>query len=129
MRRNEDGFIRPDDEMDPAVTAAIGRDIPRQAQSQQITAKERDRKRKQRIKNQKQQPRRMDLLIDPSVKAWINQAGQDLHCTSSQVAEFAFRYLIAAVENGTVDLQEFIEPLPHPFYTQKLIYPTVSKKG
>ena len=80
-------------------------------------------KQRQAEKNEAAKPRRMDLLVDPEVKAWVAQQAAALTCPQSQVVEFALRYLEQAMDEGVIDLNAYTSPLPNPRYHQSLEFP------
>ena len=133
MKQDDAGFYRQQqDDIDPGVSSTLSAGMHRQA-AQHMSKKERekarrqaDRKAKQAERNRAAKERRVDFLIDPDVKARNAEAAHALGCSKSQVAEFALRYLFSAIDAGEVDLSFYLEPLTHPAYTHRLIYPEIS---
>jgi hypothetical protein len=121
MKRDDQGFLRPAGDIDPAVDATLSAGHQRQANAH-LSKRERDRRERQRIKAQNAKPRRLELLIDPETKAWLVEQSSDLGCTTSSLVEFAIRFLQDQIENGEVDLQQFSEPSKSAIRV-RLIYP------
>ena len=122
MLKNSQGFIRPSDDIDPAVAATLNAGQQRQADAR-MDKKERTKKRKQKAANDAKKEKRVGWLIDPEVQRWVSEEAARLQCSESQVAEFALRTLAHYVNEGEISLHEYTQPQANPKYKNRLIFP------
>lgn len=135
MKRNADGSV------DWSGTAAseVDRGLQRQAELQltpserAMLAKRRERDRKRRAKGHAKylanKERKTTYYIDPNAINWASAISDDLHCSASQVVEFALRYLAGAIQAGEINLSEYLSPTPALRFSQRLTYPQLSELG